>query len=178
MAKHRPVGNRLREERKAKDKDKMIEMITTAHRLYLETGGRDIDYGIAAAQRQIERCERYADHPPDGKTDVALRMLNAALRQLATFERMRIQKWGECEGKIDETMRAKEEAGEEQAELRPDSEPEKQPNLRPVPPETAEETAKEAHAETPEDTPEETPEETSEEAPEETPEESHDQTGS
>ena len=101
--------------RKPRTRKQIFDVITVAQQLYLETGGADIDHQIKAAKRQLERCERYANHPPLGEQAKALNLVNAALRELRTVEQMREKKLAHCNKLIEEAQQAEIEQEPEPA---------------------------------------------------------------
>ena len=92
----------LKSKRRPRTRNQIFDVITVAQRLYLETGGNDIDFNIEAARRQVARCERYAEHPPEGQHGRALGLLNTAIRELRTAEQMREKKLAACTRMIEE----------------------------------------------------------------------------
>ncbi|MCB9933333.1 MAG: hypothetical protein H6841_07925 [Planctomycetes bacterium] len=103
MSRHRPVGNRGREQRKARSSSKLLEGLAIVQRLYLETGGDDIDFGIRSAKLMLqiyqEECE---GNPREGMEPVTHDQANRARQQLASFTRQRERKLAELKKLVDE----------------------------------------------------------------------------
>ena len=127
----------LKSKRKPRSRKQVIDILCTAQRLYLESGGADIDFSIEAAKRQVARCERNAGHPPEGKSQSALSLVNTAMRHLTKLQEMRERKLRDCQATIAETSEAEENepATEEAAPTEPAPEqPQPESHLRAVPP--------------------------------------------
>ncbi|MCB9894944.1 MAG: hypothetical protein H6839_10885 [Planctomycetes bacterium] len=116
----------LKRGRKPRNRNQIFELITLAQRIYLETGGADIDHQIKAAKRQLERCEHYANHPPLGEQAKALSLVNAALRELRTAEQMREKKLAECTKLVEEAQQSEIDA-QDQASPKPTPAPDTPP---------------------------------------------------
>ncbi|MCB9934935.1 MAG: hypothetical protein H6840_04500 [Planctomycetes bacterium] len=103
MSRHRPVGNRGREQRKARSSSKLLEGLAIVQRLYLETGGDDIDFGIRSAKLMLqiyqEECE---GNPREGMEPVTHDQANRARQQLASFTRQRERKLAELQKLVEE----------------------------------------------------------------------------
>ena len=133
---------RGREGRKPRGKDRMWDEIAMAWRLYHETGGNDIDFGIQSAREMLEeyRAQRQGG-PTHGEKAITTAEANRARAQLANLTRQREQKLAKCRADIDEMLdtdaKAKEETKPEPS-AKPESRNTEAPEpLKPVAPHTA-----------------------------------------
>ncbi|MCB9893063.1 MAG: hypothetical protein H6839_01280 [Planctomycetes bacterium] len=121
---------RGRKDRKPRNKHVMFHILTTAHSLYIETGGADIDFNIQSARDLVSLCRERASQSPTEKGGDPLKLMKSALTELRLAEQLRERKLKECREILAETTEAEEESPpEEPAEPQP-SEP------QPVEPET------------------------------------------
>lgn len=128
----RYVNVRGREGRKPRGKDRMWDEIAMAWRLYHETGGNDIDFGIQSAREMLEeyRAQRQGG-PTHGQKAITSAEANRARAQLTNLTRQREQKLAKCRADIDEMLetdgKANPEPDADQTEPKPAAEAEPKP---------------------------------------------------
>lgn len=106
---------RGREDRNPRGKDRMWDEIAMAWRLYHETGGNDIDFGIQSAREMLEdyRAQRQGAHT-HGQPVITTAEANRARAQLMNLTRQREQKLAKCRADIDEMLDTDAKAKAEQ----------------------------------------------------------------
>lgn len=132
---------RGRKDHRPRGQDRMWDEIAIAQRLYLETGGEDIDFGIRSARNMLETYDRQQESGAAGQGLITHAEANRARAQLANLTRQREQKLARCRADIDEMLdtdaKAKEETKPEPS-TKPESRNTEAPEpLKPVAPRTA-----------------------------------------
>ena len=121
-----------RKETKPRSQQVINEIECSAHRIYLETGGEDIDFLVDAAKVTVEiarkRCA--ADQNEDGQDP--LKLVLSAIRELRLAEAMREKKLKLCHELVAEGKQAELEAAEiEVAAGAPQKHPQPPPSPQP-----------------------------------------------
>jgi hypothetical protein len=102
-------------ERNPRSRSSVISSICSAQRIYLETGGEDIDFGIRSARAMLkvyhEQCEGQA---PAGVEPVTHDQANRARAQLASLTRQRERKLEQIHAMVEEMYAHADQFGAEQ----------------------------------------------------------------
>ncbi len=107
MSRFEKVGNRGREQRKARSSGQIVEGIAIAQRMYLETGGEDIDFGIRSARLMLQLYqEQLESGPRPGVEPISHQLAVRTRQQLASFMRQRERKLADLQKRVDESQQA------------------------------------------------------------------------
>ena len=110
MSRFEKVGNRGREQRKARSSGQIVEGIAIAQRMYLETGGDDIDFGIRSARLMLKLYqEQLESGPRPGVEPISHQLAVRTRQQLASLMRLRERKLADLQQRVDESQQAEEE---------------------------------------------------------------------
>ena len=109
-------------DRNPRSRESVISSICSAQRIYLETGGEDIDFGIRSARATLkmyhEQCE---GRPHPGVEPITHAQADRARAQLANFTRQRERKLEQIHAMVEEMYAHADQFGaEEGAELNAD----------------------------------------------------------
>lgn len=107
MSRFEKVGNRGREQRKARSSGQIVEGIAIAQRMYLETGGEDIDFGIRSARLMLQLYQKQLESGPrPGVEPISHQLAVRTRQQLASFMRQRERKLADLQKRVDESQQA------------------------------------------------------------------------
>jgi hypothetical protein len=107
MSRFEKVGNRGREQRKARSSGQIVEGIAIAQRMYLETGGEDIDFGIRSARLMLQLYqEQLESGPRPGVEPISHQLAVRTRQQLASLMRLRERKLADLQQRVDESQQA------------------------------------------------------------------------
>ena len=84
---------RGRKDHRPRGQDRMWDEIAIAQRLYLETGGEDIDFGIRSARNMLETYDRQQESGAAGQGLITHAEANRARAQLANLTRQLAIEW-------------------------------------------------------------------------------------
>lgn len=107
MSRFEKVGNRGREQRKARSSGQIVEGIAIAQRMYLETGGEDIDFGIRSARLMLQLYQKQLESGPrPGVEPISHQLAVRTRQQLASLMRLRERKLADLQQRVDESQQA------------------------------------------------------------------------
>ena len=102
-------------DRNPRSRESVISSICSAQRIYLETGGEDIDFGIRSARATLkmyhEQCE---GQPHPGVEPITHAQADRARAQLANFTRQRERKLEQIHAMVEEMYAHTDQFGAEQ----------------------------------------------------------------